>query len=414
MNIFETDNEFGKGTVKSWASILDDNTREAAEKVSRVPVVDGHMALMPDAHFGYGPPVGTAMKTRGAIIPYAVGVDIGCGMIAVETNLERGAFKGLEGKVLGAIRNAIPSGVGKGHTLETQAARDFVVEHGLPPGIDSFEVLIAAKAKRHADSLALVAELKAKILSQFGTLGAGNHFVEVCETMDGRVWFVLHSGSRGVGNVLATAHAKLAKEYIAATRVNGIDYLEDKNFAYFRRGTAGFNAYVADMLWAQRYAYASREAMMSELYVVVHEAVAKKLVFSTTINCHHNYAEEIEPGVWLTRKGAINAEVGRLGIIPGSMGAATYIVKGKGCAEALNTAPHGAGRIRSRGVAKRELDVDDFKTQMAGKTWQDRDAEGLLDEAPDAYKDIETVMEDSRDLVAPQVKLSQFINMKGL
>ncbi len=412
MDVFETENEFGKGTVKSWASILDDNTREAAEKVSRVPVVDGHVALMPDAHFGYGPPVGTAMRTRYAIIPYAVGVDIGCGMIAAETNLERGDFKGLEGRVLGAIRNAIPSGVGKGHDQTMKAGDRFLGRFGPPPGLDNVPVMVAAQQKRHTGPNHIKMELLSKISKQFATLGAGNHFVEVCETGDGRVWFVLHSGSRGVGNVLATAHAKLAKGFMDATFEAG--HIEDKDFAWFASGTEQFDAYVADMLWAQEYAMASREAMMNELFNVVRNVVSESTMALTTINCHHNYAEEVEPGLWLTRKGAINAEEGTMGVIPGSMGAATYIVKGKGCAEALNTAPHGAGRVKSRGAARRELDPEAFKEQMAGKTWQDRDADKLLDEAPDAYKDIETVMEDSRDLVAPQVKLPQFISYKGL
>jgi tRNA-splicing ligase RtcB len=413
MNIFETHNEYGNGVLKSWASILDNNTREKAEQISRVPVVEGHVALMPDAHFGYGPPVGTAMKTRNAIIPYAVGVDIGCGMIAAETNLERGQFKGLEGRILGAIRDAIPSGVGMSHDRQTLAAKNFLAVEGLPQGLENDAVMGAAMQKRHEDSLgALRLELKSKISKQFGTLGAGNHFVEVAETSAGQVWFILHSGSRGVGNVLATAHAKRAKAHTVAA--HGDSYLEDKDFAFFSAGSRQFDAYVADMLWAQRYAYSNREAMMNELYILVHAAVAEKLVFSTTINCHHNYAEEVESGVWLTRKGAINAEEGTLGVIPGSMGAATYIVKGKGCAEALNTAPHGAGRVRSRGAAKRELDVDAFKEQMAGRTWQDRDAGKLIDEAPDAYKDLEVVMRDSSELVAPQVKLEAFINYKGL
>ncbi len=410
MNIFKTENEFGAGTVKSWASILDGNTREAAEKVSRVPVVDGHVALMPDAHFGYGPPVGTVMRTRYAIIPYSVGVDIGCGMIAVETNLKRGDFKGLEGRILGAIREAIPSGVGQGHDLATLAVKKFLAVEGLPPGLENDETMTAAMQKRHHNAAGVRDELEMKLRAQFATLGAGNHFVEVCETMDGRVWLVLHSGSRGVGNVLATAHGKLAK----ASALNGGVPLEDKDFAWFCAGTASFYAYVADMLWAQEYAMASRAAMMNELQGQIALTLDKPVDVVTTINCHHNYAEEVEPGVWLTRKGAINAEEGTMGVIPGSMGAATYIVKGKGCAEALNTAPHGAGRVKSRGAARRELDPDVFKEQMAGKTWQDRDAEKLLDEAPDAYKDIQVVMEDSCDLVAPQVKLSQFISYKGL
>ncbi len=412
MNIFETENEFGKGVVKSWASILDDNTREAAEKVSRVPVVDGHVALMPDAHFGYGPPVGTVMRTKNAIIPYAVGVDIGCGMIAVETNLERGDFKGLEGRILGAIRDAIPSGVGKGHDQAMGAGDRFLGRFGPPPGLNNVPVMVAAQQKRHTGPNHVKMELLSKISKQFATLGAGNHFVEVCETTDGRVWFVLHSGSRGVGNVLATAHAKRAKEFMAATFEP--NHIEDKDFAWFASGTEHFDAYIADMLWAQEYAMASREAMMNELQGQIALTLDKPVDVVTTINCHHNYAEEVEPGVWLTRKGAINAEEGTMGVIPGSMGAATYIVKGKGCAEALNTAPHGAGRVWSRGAARRELNLDEFKAQMADKTWQDRDADQLIDEAPGAYKPIEMVMEDSRDLVAPQVKLSQFISYKGL
>ncbi len=411
MDIFETENEFGVGVVKSWASILDGNTREAAEAISRVPVVEGHVALMPDAHFGYGPPVGTVMKTKNAIIPYAVGADIGCGMIAAETNLERGDFKGLEGKVLGATRDAIPSGVGKSHDRPILAAHKFIDEHGPPPGLMNEHVMRAAMRSRHGDTMyAITQELVTKVHTQFGTLGAGNHFVEVCEDGAGQVWFVLHSGSRGIGNVLATAHAKLAEQSCERARVE----LEDKNFSFFAKGSPSFDAYIADMLWAQRYAMANREAMMDALFFLIQPMLKKVVHFTTTINCHHNYAEEVEPGVWLTRKGAINAEKGRMGIIPGSMGAATYIVKGKGCVKALNTAPHGAGRIRSRGAAKRELNIGAFKVQMAGRTWQDRDAEKLLDEAPGAYKPIETVMEDSRDLVAPQVKLSQFVNYKGV
>jgi len=411
MDIFETENEFGKGVVKSWASILDDNTREAAEAISRVLMIDGHVALMPDAHFGYGPPVGTAMRIKHAIIPYAVGVDIGCGMVAAKTNLERGDFKGLEGRVLGEIRDSIPSGVGKGHDkILTTIKERIAVELGEPLGLSNEIVMLAAMQKRHRNAAHVRDELIAKIYSQFGTLGAGNHFVEICEDTMGQVWFVLHSGSRGVGNVLATAHAKLA----SASALNGGVPLEDKNFAWFCRGTKSFDDYVADMIWGQAYAYANREEMMARLFEVVKKTIGTSLLQLELINCHHNYAEEVEEGVWLTRKGAINAEVGRMGVIPGSMGATTHIVRGKGCKEALNTSPHGAGRIRSRGAAKRELDVESFKGQMAGKTWQDRDAKSLLDEAPDAYKPIEVVMDDSKDLVESVAVLSQFINYKGL
>lgn len=411
MNTFKTNNKYGSGVVKSWASLLDDNTREAAEKVSRVHSVEGHVALMPDAHFGYGPPVGTVLKTREAIIPYSVGVDIGCGMIAAKLNLNRYDFVGKERELLGAIRSVIPSGVGQAHAGVTLGWANFHPAHGLPPGLDNEEVMVAALQRRHqGDVTEVILELARKARTQFATLGAGNHFVEVCETPGGDVWLVLHSGSRGVGNVLATAHAKLAKD----SALNAGVPLEDNDLAWFCQLTDSFDAYIADMKWCQEYAMASRTAMMNELQGQIALAMDRVIDLTVTINCHHNYSEEIKPGMWLTRKGAINAENGRLGVIPGSMGAATYIVRGKGCEEALNTAPHGAGRMMSRGQARKEGNLAAFKAQMEDKTWQDRDAEKLLDEAPTAYKPIDVVIEDSLDLMTPLVKLSQFINYKGI
>lgn len=418
MDIFETENEFGKGVVKSWASILDDNAREQAEAISRVSIMDGHLALMPDAHFGFGPPVGSALKTRDAIMPYAVGVDIGCGMIAVKTTLDRNQLKGSERHILGHIRDLIPSGVGKSHHTPLPAADEFIRQHGLPPGIES-ESQLERKGKMLADDFQA---LKQRLMSQFGTLGAGNHFVEVCTTDDGTVWLLLHSGSRGIGNILATAHVKIAKTFCrvnnktAASRkrtVSTIISLESNEFAYLVAGTDEFDAYIDDMLWCQQYAYAQREAMMNGLIEAVSREVGT-FEIDEPINCHHNYAEEIEPGLWLTRKGAIDASPGKLGIIPGSMGAATYIVRGRGNAESYNTAPHGAGRIMGRGVARRTLELDEFKRQMQGRVWLDRDAEKLLDEAPNAYKPIEQVIADSSDLLDVQAVLTQFINYKGV
>lgn len=406
MITYETVNEFGRGVVKSWASLLDDNCREQAERISRVPVLDGHLALMPDAHFGFGPPVGSALRTRDAVMPYAVGVDIGCGMIAVETTLERGAFVGHEGRVLGGIRVAIPSGVGTSHQSPTEASAAFFAKHGMAPGAEDGQVVIGKRAGK-VDSRHRPMTDTARI--QFGTLGAGNHFAEVSETPDGRVWFIVHSGSRGIGNQLATMHVKHAQEYAAHERIA----LEDRDFAYVPAGSWQFDAYLADMLWAQAYAREQREAMMDALCDVVRAEVGPFAV-TQRVNCHHNYAEEVEPGVWLTRKGAIDASVGKMGVIPGSMGAATYIVTGKGNADSYHTSPHGAGRILGRNVAKKSLSVDEFRAQMAGKTWLDRDATALLDEAPSAYKPIETVIADSADLIEPVAVLSQFINYKGL
>ena len=392
---FKTENEFGCGEVRSWASLLDENCRLQAEAISRVPIIEGYLALMPDAHFGFGPPVGSAIKTRDAVMPYAVGVDIGCGMIAVKTDIEREALRGHENRILGNIRKYIPSGVGTSHDKPLEASEDFFYEMGEPPHAE-----LCVKGEQSARATARI---------QFGTLGAGNHFVEVCEDQDGIVWLLLHSGSRGIGNQLATAHVKVAQ---GVCEQDGFP-LENREFAFVGRGTIPYNAYLSSMLWCQAYAYAQREAMMEGLC----QAVADEyLVFNCepAINCHHNYAEELEPGLWLTRKGAIDASGGKMGIIPGSMGAATYIVRGKGNAESYNTSPHGAGRLLGRNVAKKTLDLEAFKAQMAGRTWLDRDAKELLDEAPSAYKPIETVMADSADLVEPVAVLSQFINYKGL
>jgi len=390
---YKTENEYGAGEVRSWASIIDDATLEQAKKLSRVPILAGYLALMPDAHYGFGPPVGSALVTRHAVMPYAVGVDIGCGMIAVETDLTRDHLRGDEGAILRNIRELIPSGVGKNHADPLPQAQAFVQDHGYPQGLSML-------GQRAHD----------KVLLQFGTLGAGNHFVEVCEDPEERVWLLLHSGSRGIGNMLATEHVAQAKLMCQA---EGIP-LEDKDFAYFHAGTNQAEAYLTDMLWAQAYAYSQREAMMGSLIEAVSIVAGRDWNIRQRINCHHNYAEQRADGSWITRKGAIDASVGRMGIIPGSMGAATYIVRGKGCAEAYHTSPHGAGRILGRKQAKRTLDVADFKRQMEGKTWLDRDAAALLDEAPSAYKPIEQVIKDSADLVEPVTVLGQFINYKGL
>jgi tRNA-splicing ligase RtcB len=394
----ESENEYGKGVVKSWASIIDDATRAQAARISRVPVLEGYLALMPDAHFGFGPPVGSALKTRRAVMPYAVGVDIGCGMIAVETDLSREQFRGIEGNVLGHIRELIPSGVGTSHKRPLAQAERFIADNGLPAGLSD------PAFARGADSM------RAKARSQFGTLGAGNHFVEVCEDREGTVWLLLHSGSRGIGNMLATGHVRVAQDFCARESIP----LENKELAYLPSETGEADSYLSDMLWAQRYAYAQREAMMDNLMIAVERELGSDWSEVQRINCHHNYAEELDGGTWITRKGAIDASEGRMGIIPGSMGAATYIVRGKGNAEAYDTSPHGAGRILGRNQARKTLSEADFRQQMEGKTWLDRDARHLLDEAPSAYKPIEQVIADSEDLIEPVTVLSQFVNYKGI
>jgi RNA-splicing ligase RtcB len=393
-----TENEYGRGVVKSWASIIDDATRAQAAMISRVSILEGYLALMPDAHFGFGPPVGSALKTRRAVMPYAVGVDIGCGMIAVETDLTRDKLRSVEGMILGHIRELIPSGVGTSHRKPLPQAEHFISDNGFPAGLS--EKVFESK----------VASMRDKARMQFGTLGAGNHFVEVCEDDRGMVWLLLHSGSRGIGNMLATGHVGIARTFCQLNNLS----LENSEFAYLPTETMEAETYLGDMLWAQHYAYSQREAMMDRLMEAVERELGSDWSEVQRINCHHNYAERIDGGIWLTRKGAIDASTGKMGIIPGSMGAATYIVRGKGNEEAYNTSAHGAGRVLGRNQARKTLDEQAFREQMTGKTWLDRDARKLLDEAPSAYKPIEQVIEDSADLIEPVTVISQFINYKGL
>ena len=383
------------GTVLSWASLLEDNTREQAEMISRSPIVDGHVALMPDAHLGMGACVGSAIKTMGGILPSAVGVDIGCGMRAVQTDLPAGSLsKAARGRILGRFREWIPAGVGKSHKPASpldrtrQAWLRFEKEFGQAPGADG--------------------RIQSKAGTQFGTLGSGNHFAEVSSDTEGRVWLVVHSGSRGPGNMLAQKHIKVSREWGQA---NG-QTPENKDLYPLIEGTDEFEAYIADMLWAQSFALWQRRAMMDRML----DAVAEEANYDILddIDCHHNYSEKQADGSWLSRKGAIDASEGVKGVIPGSMGALSYIVVGKGNPDSYNTAPHGAGRLKSRGAARRELDLDEFKAQMGDRVWQDKDAKNLIDEAPDAYKPIDVVIADAKDLVETQYELSQFVNFKGL
>ena len=377
--------ESGGQVVRSWASILDAHTLEQALMTARCNAMAGALALMPDAHLGAGSTVGSVLLTHG-IIPAAVGVDIGCGVSAYRTNLRRHEVnEEASRRILGRIRDTVPSGAGRGHSKTSELADEFVKWRGLP-SIDQRD----------------------RVLAQFGTLGAGNHFAEVSEDTEGYVWVLVHSGSRGAGNMIAQHHIAVAKAL--GTEV------EHRDLAYFSPGSAELKDYVTDMLWAQDYAHHQRDAMVQAVYNAVVENVADpgKVTKEEVIYCHHNYSEEVESGMWLSRKGAIDAVSDTMGIIPGSMGAATHIVKGKGNPNSYNSAPHGAGRMMSRSAARKRLDLEEFRSQMVGKVWDDRNAKALLDEAPLAYKPIETVMEDSKDLVERVTVLKAFINYKGL
>lgn len=378
--------------VKNWASILDENTRRQAEMLSRSAVIAGHVALMPDAHLGMGATVGSVIPTEGAVIPAAVGVDIGCGMIAVETNLRAGQLPDSLHQLHDEISRSVPAGIGPGggRREPSRPAGLWMVDH---PGSDR------------------VQGMAERACAQLGTLGSGNHFIEVCLDETDTVWVVIHSGSRGVGNRLAVEHIRVAKALC-----NGVA-LEDKDLAYFQEGLPEFDAYIRDMLWAQDYALENREQMMDAVLNQLFRLTWGKEV--RRINCHHNFTQrETHFGrdVWLTRKGAIDASTGRPGVIPGSMGTRSYITEGLGNPDSYNSSSHGAGRTRSRTAAKKELSIDGpggLRDRMAGKAWNEAQAEKLLDEHPDAYKDIDQVMEDQQDLCRAVHVLHQVLNFKG-
>ncbi|MEU6717793.1 RtcB family protein [Nonomuraea sp. NPDC046802] len=374
----------------SWASEIDEGAIMQAARTARLPFVSGHVALMPDAHVGIGATVGSVIPTENAIIPAAVGVDIGCGMVATETTLTAADLPETLDALMPMVERRIPAGVGKGH--DDPAVDQALSDLGLPhTSLDSKQTK--------------------KVSDQFGTLGSGNHFVEVCLDERDRVWTVLHSGSRGIGNQLATMHITDAKKLMKKQEIS----LEDPALAYLVQSTPEFTAYIEDMLWAQHYAMASRARMDRALIDALFQVVGKGQRVRT-INCHHNFTQQEShygKSLWITRKGAIKADTGDEGVIPGSMGTQSYIVRGRGNPESYNSCSHGAGRRMSRTKAKKELSAASLTKAMSGRTWNMNRAAALVDEHPEAYKPIDQVMADQRDLVEVQHTLHQIFNYKG-
>lgn len=380
--------------LRVWGSDIEPGTIDQALKAARLPILAGPVALMPDAHVGIGATVGSVIATESAVIPSAVGVDIGCGMIAAELDVTASQLPDDLGPLLERIARVVPAGVGQGHDdrgYGTSAGAKWLRRNPAASNITYQQFTTAAR--------------------QFGSLGSGNHFFEVCLDERGRVWVVLHSGSRGIGNQLAQGHIRAARQLAADLDRR----LEDPDLAWFMEGTEEFRAYTADMLWAQDYAAANRAQMMD---AALAEVVAFIGLGTETfrVNCHHNFCQrELHDGrqVWVTRKGAIQADSGRFGVIPGSMGTRSYIVRGRGNPASWNSCSHGAGRRHSRGAAKRLFTEQDLAEQMAGKTWQADRAGALIDEIPAAYKDIDQVMADQADLVEVVHTLRQVLNYKG-
>jgi tRNA-splicing ligase RtcB len=377
----------------NYASILEDTTREQAITTSEMPFIYPHLALMPDAHLGKGATVGSVIPTIGAIIPAAVGVDIGCGMMAVKTSLTASDLPADKAALHADIAALVPLSAGRYNSSvysdQTQAR---ITELHETKGIDQAEEV----AGTHWEM-------------QLGSLGSGNHFIEVSLDEADNVWLFLHSGSRGVGNKLAQKWIKVAQEQCEKRFIP----LPDRDLAYLVEGETEFWGYMEALRWAQRFAYLNREEMMHR----VEDAFttwAGEWDRLETINCHHNYTsreKHFGKDVWLSRKGAIDAHEGVRGLIPGSMGAASYVVTGNGDRLALCSSPHGAGRNHSRSAAKKLFTRDDLDKRMTGIAWGNSDA--FLDEHPDAYKDIDVVMNDAASLVSIDHTLHQIVNVKG-
>lgn len=395
----------------SWASILDDNTLEQAETIARLPIIAGHVALMPDAHLGKGSTVGSVIPTKGAVIPAAIGVDIGCGMIASLTNLDAYDLPdSLDGYVraLGAV---VPAGLGKWHSQSSEAA-DKWMANNINPNLTSDQL-----DRAHV---------------QLGTMGGGNHFFEVCLDQRDRVWIIMHSGSRGIGNQLAVKHMAVAKSVCDYNFMALRGQKGDNELAWLEEGTPEFSAYINDMLWAQAYALQNRSMMMDAAIKAFFKFLGAQSVgqfkgrLSSTgasffeekrINSHHNFTQREEHDgmmIWVTRKGAVRAGTNDEGLIPGSMGGISYVVKGLGNELSYESCAHGAGRKMSRGQAKRTFDINSLRFAMEGVSWQNKDGGALIDEHPGSYKPIDVIMDDQKDLVRVKHKLKAIANYKGV
>ncbi|MEO0536614.1 MAG: RtcB family protein [Cyanobacteria bacterium P01_A01_bin.123] len=381
--------------VLSWANHdLSHQETQMAKNVASLPFVFKHVALMPDVHLGKGALVGSVVATKDAIMPAAVGVDIGCGMCAVQTPFTASQ---LDDKKLKKIRKDVEAAIPVGFNQNKNADKTVYNWQGWK----DFKALHSG-----------VQHLESKALMQLGSLGGGNHFIELCLDTDDQVWLMLHSGSRNIGNMLAKNHIQTAKGLAKLAQAK----LPDPDLAYFVADTDDFQSYWRDLQWAQDYARYNRDVMMARFKRIVegHLAGGKPTKPVLSVNCHHNYAEkEVHFGeeVYVTRKGAVRAQTNDYGIIPGSMGAKSFIVKGKGHHDSYCSCSHGAGRLMSRSKAKRQFSVDDVVKQTEGIECR-KDA-GVIDEIPAAYKPIEAVMASQSDLVQVVATLKQVLCVKG-
>ena len=409
MNIatnYDLIHEQGHAPIKTWTRgvPLEDEARKQLQNIARLPFIHQHIAVMPDVHLGKGATVGSVVPTIGAIIPAAVGVDIGCGMIAARTTLTADDLPDNLAALRSAIERAVPHGRTVGRGKRDKGAWDTLPQRS----VDGWSTL--------SEDFSRITERHPRLkntnnLQHLGTLGTGNHFVEVCLDEENRVWFMLHSGSRGVGNAIGTHFIELAKQDMRRHFIN----LPDEDLAYLPEGTDHYDDYVFAVEWAQRYARMNRQIMMQHVVDAARKVIDKPFeAQAEAVNCHHNYVSRehhFGQDIFVTRKGAVSAKKGELGIIPGSMGAKSFIVRGLGNADSFHSCSHGAGRVMSRTQARKLITVEEHVRATAHVECR-KDAE-VVDESPRAYKDIEAVMAAQSDLVEIVHTLRQVVCVKG-
>jgi len=388
-----------RNNIVSWCPELGEAEVRQLDNLAAMPFIFKHVAVMPDCHLGKGATVGSVIATKGAIIPAAVGVDIGCGMVAVKLNLTSSQLPDSLETLRKSIERSIPLGAGG----RNQILSDSVLERA--QDLSRSAVYASDTDPRSTDTW----------VRQLGTLGSGNHFIELCVDELESCWLVLHSGSRGVGNQLAQKHIKIAQQLCDQRFIQ----LVDRDLAFLIEGESTFQQYIEDLLWSQDFAKANRDEMMDRCLMQLGLTLYKeygheKELELERINCHHNFSQKenhFGHNVWITRKGAIQVQQGKLGVIPGSMGTRTYIVEGLGNRQSYCSAPHGAGRRFSRAEARRLYSLRDLEVAMAGIECRVRPE--LIDEIPGAYKDIDKVMENAKELVTVRHILHQVMNIKG-
>lgn len=395
--------------VKIWTDDIEESALAQLRNISRMPFIHKHVAAMPDVHWGMGATIGSVIPSKGAIIPAAVGVDLGCGMMACQLNI---TASDLPDNLL-AVRSAIEAAVPHGRT-DNGGKNDRGAWGDIPDDIvtwwakNGIEQRLPALVAKHPDLM----RGNVNGARHLGSLGTGNHFIEVCLDELDNVWLMLHSGSRGIGNRIGSYFIDLAKQDMRKWFIN----LPDQDLAYFPTDTEHFGDYVKAVGWAQDFAKENRAIMMGRTLEAVRRSLDRSDIdlVKMAINCHHNYVEQENhygANVWVTRKGAIRAREGDLGIIPGSMGTGSFIVRGKGNPESFHSCSHGAGRKMGRAEAKRRFTIDDLAAQTAGIECR-KDAD-VIDEIPGAYKPISEVMENQSDLVEIVHRLRQVVNVKG-